>query len=112
MSLLYDDDQLAIAATSRRVLEARMAVADLLPLLETQGHYHAGFWETARAQGWCGIAIPEEHGGLGLGLIELGIVAHQVGRSLAGAPFLTGSFGAARAILDSDNDALKADWLP
>ena len=112
MSLLYDDGQLAIATESRRVLEARVDSASLLPLLEVQGSYHTGFWETACEQGWCGIAIPEQHGGLGLGLVELGIVAHQVGRSLAGAPFLTGSFGVARAVLDHGGEALKREWLP
>ena len=112
MSLLYDEGQLAIATESRRVLEARIDPATLLPLLEKQGEFHAAYWETAKEQGWCGIAIPEEHGGLGLGLIELGVVAHQIGRSLAGASFLTGSYGAARAILDYGNDALKAEWLP
>ncbi len=112
MSLLFDEGQLAIATESRRVLEARVDMATLLPLLEARGQFHAGFWATAQEQGWCGIAIPEEHGGLGLGLVELGIVAHQVGRSLAGAPFLTGSFGAARAILASGSDRLQAEWLP
>ncbi|MDR3388868.1 MAG: acyl-CoA/acyl-ACP dehydrogenase [Rudaea sp.] len=112
MSLLYDDGQLAIGTESRRVLEARVDFAALLPLLEQQGAYHEAWWETAQEQGWCGIAIPEEHGGLGLGLVELGIVAHQIGRSVAGAAFLTSSFGAARAILDYGNDALKTEWLP
>jgi acyl-CoA dehydrogenase len=103
---------LAIATESRRVLEARVDFAALLPLLEQQGAFHKAYWETAREQGWCAIAIPEDHGGLGLGLVELGIVAHQIGRSLAGAAFLTGSFGAARAILDHGSDTLRAEWLP
>ncbi len=112
MSLLYDEGQLAIATESRRVLEARVDGAALLPLLEAQGQFHTAFWDTAQEQGWCGIAIPEAHGGLGLSLVELGIIAHQIGRTLAGAPFLTSSFGAARAILDSGSDGLKAEWLP
>ncbi len=112
MSLLYDEGQLAIATETRRVLEARVDVPSLLVLLEKTGEYHQGYWETAKEQGWCGIAIPEEHGGLGLGIVELGLVALQVGRSLAGAPFLTGSYGAARAILDFGSDAVKAEWLP
>lgn len=112
MSLLYDEGQLAIATETRRVLEARVDTATLLPLLETEGQFHTAFWDTAQEQGWCGIAIPEEHGGMGLGLVELGIIAHQIGRTLAGAPFLTSTFGAARAILDYGSDALKAEWLP
>ena len=112
MSLLLDEGQLAIATESRRVLEARIDTVALLGLLEAQNQYHAGFWDTAQEQGWCGIAIPEEHGGLGLTLVELGIIAHQIGRTLAGAPFLTSSYGAARALLDGGSDALKAEWLP
>lgn len=112
MSLLYDEGQLAIATESRRILEARMSDESLLPLLDRQGAYHAVFWDMAREQGWTALAIPEDFGGLGLGLVELGLIAHQAGRSLAGAPFLTSSYGAARAILDHGSDALRSEWLP
>jgi acyl-CoA dehydrogenase len=112
MSLLYDEGQLAIATESRRILEARVAPAALLPLLEQQGQFHAPFWDTAKEQGWTALALPERYGGLDLGLVELGLIAFQAGRSVSGAPFLTSSFGAARAILDYGSDALKDAWLP
>ena len=112
MSLLYDEGQQAIATESRRILEARLSDESLLPLLEQQGAYHDAFWDMAREQGWTALAIPEDYGGLGLGLVELGLIAHQVGRSLAGAPFLTTSYGAARAILDHGSDELRGEWLP
>lgn len=112
MSLLYDEGQLAIATESRRVLEARIMPEALLPLLEQSGQYHAPYWETAKEQGWTALALPEAYGGLDLGLVELGLIAFQIGRSLAGAPFLTSSFGAARAILDFGDEGLKNDWLP
>ena len=101
MSLLYDEGQLAIAAESRRVLEARVQFGHLLPLLEQQGQFHAAFWETVKEQGWTALALPEAYGGLDLTLIELGLIAFQAGRSLSGAPFLTSSYGAARAILSA-----------
>jgi acyl-CoA dehydrogenase len=112
MSLLYDEGQQAIAAESRRVLEARVQAEQLLPLLEQQGEYHAPFWETACEQGWTALALPEVWGGLDLSSVELGLIALQAGRSLSGAPFLTSSYGAARAILDHGSDALKGEWLP
>ncbi len=40
----------------------------LLKLLEAQGQIDQPFWDTAVEQGWTALAIPEEHGGLGLGL--------------------------------------------
>ncbi|MGH6633888.1 MAG: acyl-CoA dehydrogenase family protein, partial [Sphingopyxis sp.] len=112
MTILYDEGQQAIATESRRVLEARVGKDALLPLLETVGEYHRPFWDTAKEQGWTALALPEADGGLGLGLIELGLIAHQAGRSISGAPFLTSNFGAAKAIELFGSDAQKARWLP
>ncbi|MBO9698296.1 MAG: acyl-CoA/acyl-ACP dehydrogenase [Sphingopyxis sp.] len=112
MSILYDEGQQAIATESRRALEARVSKDDLLPLLQDSGKYHDGFWTTAKEQGWTALALPEAHGGLDLGLVELGLIAHQAGRSLSGAPFLTSSFGAAKAIELYGSDEQKARWLP
>ena len=112
MTILYDEGQQAIATESRRVLEARVDKDALLPLLETVGEYHRPFWDTAKEQGWTALALREADGGLGLGLIELGLIAHQAGRSISGAPFLTSSFGAAKAIELFGSDAQKARWLP
>lgn len=112
MSILYDEGQQAIATESRRVLESRMRKDDLLPLLEAVGQYHPGFWATAKEQGWTALALPEAYGGLDLGLVELGLIAHQAGRSLSGAPFLTANFGTAKAIELFGSDDQKARWLP
>ena len=112
MTILYDESQQAIATESRRVLEARVGKDALLPLLETVGEYHRPFWDTAKEQGWTALALPEAHGGLDLGLIELGLIAHQAGRSISGAPFLTSSFGAAKAVELFGSETQKARWLP
>jgi acyl-CoA dehydrogenase len=112
MSLLYDEGQLAIGSESRRILEARTDLAALLSLLEVQGEFHEDFWTIAREQGWTALALPAAYGGLDLGLVELGLIALQAGRSLSGAPFLTSSFGAADAISSLGSEALKAEWLP
>jgi acyl-CoA dehydrogenase len=112
MSILYDEGQQAIATESRRILEARMSKDALLPLLETTGQYHSGFWDTAKEQGWTALALPEEYGGLALGLVELGLIAHQAGRTVSGAPFLISSFGAAKAIELYGSNTQKARWLP
>lgn len=112
MSILYDEGQQAIATESRRVLDARMDKARLLALLEQVGQHDAAFWDTAVEQGWTALAIPEEHGGLGLGLIELGLVAQACGAATSGAPFLTGGYGLSQALVHSSDAALAAEWLP
>lgn len=112
MSLLYDEGQQAIATESRRILEARVRIEDLLPLLEEEGAYHAGFRDLTSEQGWTGIGIPEAYGGIGLGLTEMGIVAHQAGRTLSGSPFLAPAFACAQALLEHGAEGLKQQWLP
>ncbi|PKB14332.1 alkylation response protein AidB-like acyl-CoA dehydrogenase [Novosphingobium kunmingense] len=112
MSILYDEGQQAIATESRRVLEARTDKARLLGLIEQVGRHDEPFWQTAVEQGWTALAIPEQHGGLGLGLVELGLVAQACGAATAGAPFLTGSYGVAHALAAGIDPALAAEWLP
>ena len=112
MSILYDEGQEAIAAEAGRVCMARSDKTRLLGLIEQTGAYDDTFWQTAIEQGWTGLAIPEEFGGLGLSLVELGIVAQACGGPTAGAPFLTTNDGAAHALRGGENDALKTEWLP
>jgi len=112
MSILYNDDQQVIAREAQRVLAARTDKARVLALLGQTGEYDRAFWDIAVAQGWTGIAIPEACGGLGLGLIELGIVAQATGAATAGAAFLTGCYGAAQALLRGADTDAKTRWLP
>ena len=46
-------------------------------------------------QGWTGLIIPEEHGGLGLGLLEMAVVSEEMGRACLPGAFLSTLFGAA-----------------
>ena len=112
MSILYDEGQEAIAKESARILEARVNKARLLELIEMVGEYDEAFWHTSVEQGWTALAIGEKYGGLGLGLVELGLVAQAAGAVISGAPFLTSGYGVASVIETSGTDEIKAKWLP
>jgi acyl-CoA dehydrogenase len=112
MSLLYDDSQQQIAREAERVLSDSYSGPRLKALLETKGCYDEAFWRTCGEQGWTALALPEDYGGLGLGLVELGLIAEQCGMVACGAPFLGASYAAAQAILRFGDDAAKAAWLP
>ncbi len=112
MSILYDEGQRAIAENAARVLAARHDKARLLALLETTGACDEPFWQTCIEQGWTALAIPEEYGGLGLTLIELGIVAQACGTATAGAPFLLSNYAAGEALLLAGDAAAQGRWLP
>jgi alkylation response protein AidB-like acyl-CoA dehydrogenase len=51
-------------------------------------------------QGWLGVDVPEDRGGVGLGIVEVAVLLEEIGRHCAPAPFLptvlaTFAFGAA-----------------
>ena len=39
-------------------------------------------------QGWLGVTVAEADGGLGLGVVELGVLLEELGRHVAPVPFL------------------------
>jgi alkylation response protein AidB-like acyl-CoA dehydrogenase len=91
MPHLYSDEQNHIREETRRALSSIGSKETLRRLLESRGSYDTAFWQLARELGWSAIDISEADGGLGLGLIELLIVAEECGRALPGAPFLAGA---------------------
>jgi alkylation response protein AidB-like acyl-CoA dehydrogenase len=45
-------------------------------------------WDGMAEQGWFALEIPEEEGGLGLGMVEVAVLCEQIGRRLVAAPYL------------------------
>ena len=72
-------DFLARECKSQRVRE----------LMETDTAHDEKLWQSICEQGWTGLVVPEEHGGLGLGLVELAVVAEEMGRACLPGPFLS-----------------------
>jgi len=62
--------------------------------------------------GWCGLIIPEAYGGTGLGLLDLALLAEQLGRALVPGPFFSSAVLATLAVLHGGTSAQKKTWLP
>ena len=74
--------------------------------------FERGVWRQMADLGWLGVLIPEEHGGLGLGLRAAAIIAEQLGRALFPEPYADSAVAATLALLHGDNAALKQRLLP
>ncbi len=64
-------------------------------LMETDTAHDDRLWQAIADQGWTGLVIPEEHGGLGLGLVEMAVIAEEMGRACLPGAFLSTLFAAA-----------------
>ncbi len=50
--------------------------------------YDAKVWSAMADQGWLALELPEDEGGLGLGMVEVAVLCEEIGRRLVPAPFL------------------------
>jgi alkylation response protein AidB-like acyl-CoA dehydrogenase len=104
------DDQREIQRTARELLSERAKPERVREHAEA-GRIDGELWRELCELGWPGIAISEEHGGQGLGRIELSILCEELGRSLAPVPFLA-SVMAATVIEQAGAPAQRERWLP
>ncbi len=104
------DDQREIQRTARELLAERAKPDKVREHAEARRSDEA-LWKELCELGWPGIAIAEEHGGQGLGQIELSILCEELGRSLAPVPFLASAM-AATVIQQDGSHEQRARWLP
>ncbi|EFC79598.1 acyl-CoA dehydrogenase family protein [Parafrankia sp. EUN1f] len=102
-----------LRATVRKFLARRSEEGTVRRLMETSQGYDEQTWQVMAAQlGLQGLAIPEEHGGSGFGVVELQIVMEEMGRALMCSPFLATVCWAVPLLLESGDAALAAELLP
>lgn len=87
-------------------------IARVRKLRGTGAEYDRAVWKKMAELGWLGILVPEQYGGLGLGLTEMAIVARGLARGLAPEPLSGAAVLAATALVAADNEALKREQLP
>ncbi len=68
-------------------------------------------WQQMAELGWLALAIPEDAGGLGLGLKHLAVLYEELGRALATVPALS-TMAVACAIAEHGSETLRARYLP
>src|SRR3954470_1628028 len=103
-------DQKEIKAVARELLAARSPFAKVREASEA-GAYDTALWSELVELGWPGIAVAEEHGGQGLGAVELGVLLEELGYACAATPFLSTATAAA-VIQAVGSPAQRERWLP
>src|SRR3990167_314393 len=113
MNFDFSDDQKFLKNEARKFLEANCPTSRVRKVLDDDSKaYDAELWAAVAGQGWLGAAIPEEHGGLGLGHIELCAIAEELGRVVAPIPFASTVYFLAEALMLAGSEAQKAALLP
>lgn len=69
-------------------------------------------WQELADMGWVGMHLPQEDGGLGAGLIEICLLAEQLGRALLVEPFVSCAVLGAGLFESVARGEGRAQWLP
>ncbi len=82
MELDFTTDQEELRDSIRAVLARESPVALARKVVESDER-PTELWKTMVELGWPALTVPEEDGGIGLGMIEAGILAEELGRVIA-----------------------------
>jgi alkylation response protein AidB-like acyl-CoA dehydrogenase len=113
MNFDFSDDQKLLKDQARKFLTdkcSRQVVRSVLDNSEDQ--YSKELWQEVVNMGWTATAIPEEYGGLGLGMLELCVIAEELGRSLAPIPFSSSIYIFAEFLKAYGSEEQKQQYLP
>jgi alkylation response protein AidB-like acyl-CoA dehydrogenase len=113
MNFDFSDDQKFLKGEARKFLEQNCPVKAVRAVLDDDSlSFDRTLWGKVAEMGWLGAAIPEEHGGLGLGHVELCAIAEELGRVVAPIPFASTVYFVAEAVMLAGSDEQKAHLLP
>ena len=112
MDFTLSDDQRELRDLAARILGDATSDEALRDFAASDEPYNADLWRTLAEAGLLGLAISEQAGGLGLGVVDLGLLLEEQGRTLAPLP-LTPTIAMAATAIDRHGSAeQKEAWLP
>ena len=109
----FSDEHGELRRTVRNFLEKDSDEKRVRDLMESEQGYDETSWSRmAEELGIVGLIASERHGGAGFGMIELAIVAEEMGRVLLCAPYLSSAVLATSALELAADEAAQNEILP
>ena len=114
MALILNEEQQSLKDIAREFLQNNAPVTHFREIRDTENElgYDESLWKEMVNLGWSGILIPEEYGGFDFGMVGMGSILEEAGKTLTPSPlFSTGVLGASLLTLGG-TDAQKQTYLP
>jgi alkylation response protein AidB-like acyl-CoA dehydrogenase len=110
MELEFSDEQEELREGVRAML-ARECPMSLVRAVVEDGDPVDDLWKQMIDLGWPALTVAEEHGGLGLGMVELAVVVEELGRAVAPGPLLPTVSQFAPVVREAGDPDQQARWL-
>jgi alkylation response protein AidB-like acyl-CoA dehydrogenase len=112
MNFDFSDDQNVLRDEVRKFLVKESPVAAARRVIDEGASHAEAAWRGLGSLGVTTLMLPENCGGIGLGALELCVVAEEVGRQLGALPLASTLYLAAQAVLLGASGAQQQRWLP
>ena len=111
MKFQLTDEQRALQDAVRSYLRDRFGPQQVRDLWENPDTFPEQLWRAVGEQGWLAVLVPEEHDGIGLGLLDASVIARAFGAGTVPGPWL-GTVLAGEALRLAGSPDQQAKWLP
>jgi alkylation response protein AidB-like acyl-CoA dehydrogenase len=112
MDLALSEVQIMLQNSTREFMEAEMPKSRVLEIDDSETGFSSELWQKLSEQGWPGMIIPEQYGGAGNNLTDMGAVYEVLGYYACPSPHLSTAVLSAQAILEAGSDEQKQALLP
>ncbi len=112
MDFGLSEEQEMLQRSAREFLTQECPSTFVRELLTNKDGFSRELHRKMAEQGWTGLLIPESHGGLGLGMLDMAVLLEEMGRAVVPGPFLFSSVLLTLALVQGGTTAQKEAWLP
>jgi acyl-CoA dehydrogenase len=112
MDFVFTEEQLAVSEAAAAIFAGMAGVERVAEVEDTPDRFDAALWSELAKANLLGLAVPEAHGGSGLGLTEVCLVLEQQGRAVAPVPLWATAVLGALPLARFGTPDQQARWLP
>ena len=112
MNFGFNEEQELLRSTARKFFDNECASDTVRKLMDGPEGMTPDLWKKIAEQGWTGLIFADEHGGMGLGFVDLVVLMEEMGRAVVPGPFFSTVLLGGLAIREAGTDAQKKAWLP
>ena len=112
MDFTFTEGQDAVRGLAAQIFEGHATTERVKEIERSDERVDRELWRALAEAGLLGIAVPEEHGGSGLGLVELCLLLEQQGRRVAPVPLWPTVVLGALPLAEFGTREQQQAWLP
>jgi alkylation response protein AidB-like acyl-CoA dehydrogenase len=111
MDFGLSEEQRQLKESARAFLGGECPTTVVRGVMALEDGYPRELYGQIAKLGWCGLIVPEEFGGAGLGMLDMAMILEEGGYAAMPGPFLFSSVLAASALKLGGSRELNSKWL-